>query len=515
MYLGIDLGTSGVKLLLLGDAQTVVATADATVPQYRPQPTWSEQHPADWMAAVEAAVEQLRAQVPTAWAQVRGIGLSGHMHGAVVLGAQHQVLRPAILWNDGRASAECAALERAVPTSRHITGNLAMPGFTAPKLLWLRTHEPAVFDQIRTVLLPKDWLRLQLTGDAVSDMSDASGTLWLDVQARAWSPAMLQACGLDASHMPALAEGNAATGTLRSDVARRWGLSDGVVVAAGAGDNAASAVGVGARTAGQGFVSLGTSGVVFRVTDAFAPATESAVHAFAHALPQRWHHMSVMLSAASAFGWVTRLTGRGDESQLSDAVGTLAPSRQAQAPLFLPYLSGERTPHNNAAATGVFMGLRAEHDAVDLAYAVMEGVGFGLRDGLNAMRAAEAGQGGLVRGLAGTPTPLQVELAEARTQRATISRALALVGGGARSNPWAQLLASSLNTPLQRPQGAHAAAALGAARLTAMACGGDEAHWCQPLPADAIFDPQPAQQALLAERYARFVALYPALQSQF
>ncbi|RLJ36672.1 xylulokinase [Acidovorax sp. 106] len=505
MYLGIDLGTSGVKLLLLDEAHTVIATADAAVRQYRPQPTWSEQHPADWLVAVETAVAQLRAQMPIAWAQVCGIGLSGHMHGAVVLGAQGQVLRPAILWNDGRASAECALLEQAVPTSRQITGNLAMPGFTAPKLLWLRTHEPAVFTQIRTVLLPKDWLRLQLTGTAVSDMSDASGTLWLDVQARAWSPAMLQACGLDASHMPALAEGNAPTGTLLGDVARRWGLGEGVVVAAGAGDNAASAVGVGARTAGQGFVSLGTSGVVFRVTDAFAPATERAVHAFAHALPQRWHHMSVMLSAASAFGWVTRLTGRGDEAQLSAAVGVLPTARQAQAPLFLPYLSGERTPHNNAAATGVFMGLRAEHDAADLAYAVMEGVGFGLLDGLNAMRSA------------GSTPAVQAERVEARPRSTTEihSSPLALVGGGARSNPWAQLLASALGTPLQRPEGAHAAAALGAARLAAMACGGDEAHWCQPLAADATFHPQPAQQALLAERYARYVALYPALQAQF
>ena len=515
MYLGIDLGTSGVKLLLLNGAQTLVATADAAVPQHRPQPTWSEQHPADWMAAVEAAVAQLRAQAPAAWAQVRGIGLSGHMHGAVVLGAQGQVLRPAILWNDGRASAECAQLEDAVPTSRQITGNLAMPGFTAPKLLWLRTHEPAVFGQIRTVLLPKDWLRLQLTGDAVSDMSDASGTLWLDVQARAWSPAMLQACGLETSHMPALAEGSAPTGTLRGDVARRWGLGDGVVVAAGAGDNAASAVGVGARTAGQGFVSLGTSGVVFRVTDAFAPATERAVHAFAHALPQRWHHMSVMLSAASAFGWVTRLTGRSDEAQLSDAVGALSTTRRAQAPLFLPYLSGERTPHNNAAATGAFIGLRAEHEAADLAYAVMEGVGFGLLDGLNAMRAAAAGQGRAAGDAVGSTATVQAELVEAHTAPGAAGSALALVGGGARSNPWAQLLASALGTPLQRPQGAHAAAALGAARLAAMACGGDEAHWCQPLPADATFMPQPAQQALLAERYARFVALYPALQSQF
>jgi xylulokinase len=201
-----------------------------------------------------------------------------------------------------------------VPTSREITGNLAMPGFTAPKLLWLQAHEPALFRQIYTVVLPKDWLRLQLTGECVSDMSDASGTLWLDVGRRTWSDAMLHACGLDHSHMPALAEGSAPTGVLRADVARRWGLPNGVVVAAGAGDNAASAVGVGARAPGAGFVSLGTSGVVFRVTDAFAPAAGRAVHAFAHALPQRWHQMSVMLSAASAFGWVTRLTGSGDEA---------------------------------------------------------------------------------------------------------------------------------------------------------------------------------------------------------
>ncbi|CAN7649963.1 xylulokinase [Acidovorax sp. LjRoot117] len=498
MYLGIDLGTSGVKLLLLDASQTVLATADAAVPQHRPQPTWSEQHPADWLTATESAAAQLRAQVPAAWAQVRGIGLSGHMHGAVVLGAQGQVLRPAILWNDGRASAECAQLEAAVPASRQITGNLAMPGFTAPKLLWLRTHEPEVFPRIEQVLLPKDWLRLQLTGTAVSDMSDASGTLWLDVGRRDWSDTMLQASGLTRAHMPALAEGSAASGVLRDDVARRWGLPLGVVVAAGAGDNAASAVGVGARQAGQGFVSLGTSGVVFRVTDAFAPATDRAVHAFAHALPGRWHHMSVMLSAASAFGWVTRLTGQASEAHLSAAVGALSAPRQAQAPIFLPYLSGERTPHNNAAATGVFMGLRAEHDAADLAYAVMEGVGFGLLDGLNAMRAART-----------APS------ADAGTA------ALALVGGGARSDAWAQMLASGLGCVLHRPMGAHAAAALGAARLAAMACGGNdgndghEAHWCQPLPADATFTPQAAQQALLAERYARFVALYPALQSQF
>lgn len=489
MYLGIDLGTSGVKLLLLGGDQQVHAVADAPVALQRPQPGWSEQHPAHWLAATEAAVAQLRTRAPQAWAQVRGVGLSGHMHGAVVLGAQGEVLRPAILWNDGRAAAECAALEQAVPTSREITGNLAMPGFTAPKLLWLRRHEPEVFARTRTVLLPKDWLRLQLTGDAVSDMSDASGTLWLDVARRDWSDTLLAACGLTRAHMPRLAEGSDATGVLRADVAARWGLPAGVVVAGGGGDNAASAVGVGARQAGQGFVSLGTSGVVFRVSERFAPATESAVHAFAHALPGRWHQMAVMLSAASAFGWLARITGQS-EAQLSAAVQGMDLARHAQAPVFLPYLSGERTPHNNAAATGVFMGLRAEHDATDMACAVMEGVGFGLMDGLQAMQAAAGGDAGA-------------------------SAPLALVGGGARSDAWAQLLASGLGCVLERPEGAHAAAALGAARLAALACGGDEAQWCQRLPAEARFVPDAAQQALLHERHARFKALYPALLPHF
>ncbi|MBB6562311.1 xylulokinase [Acidovorax soli] len=489
MFLGIDLGTSGVKLLLLGEDQQVHAVADAPVALQRPQPGWSEQHPAHWLAATEAAVAQLRAQAPQAWAQVRGVGLSGHMHGAVVLGAQGEVLRPAILWNDGRAAAECAALEQAVPTSREITGNLAMPGFTAPKLLWLRTHEPEVFARTRSVLLPKDWLRLQLTGDAVSDMSDASGTLWLDVARRDWSDTLLAACGLTRAHMPRLAEGSDATSALRADVAARWGLPAGVVVAGGGGDNAASAVGVGARQAGQGFVSLGTSGVVFRVSERFAPATESAVHAFAHALPGRWHQMAVMLSAASAFGWLACITGQS-EARLSAAVQSMDLARHAQAPVFLPYLSGERTPHNNAAATGVFMGLRTEHDATDMACAVMEGVGFGLMDGLQAMQAAAA-EGG------GSAAPL------------------ALVGGGARSDAWAQMLASGLDCVLERPEGAHAAAALGAARLAAMACGGDEALWCQSLSAQARFLPEPAQQALLHERHARFKALYPALLSHF
>jgi xylulokinase len=486
MYLGIDLGTSGIKLLLLDARHHVHASVDAPLTVQRPHPTWSEQHPADWWQALEHAVAQLRAAAPQAWRQVRAIGLSGQMHGAVVLNAQAEVLRPAILWNDGRSEVQCAELERRVPSSRQITGNLAMPGFTAPKLLWLREHEPALFGQIRQVLLPKDWLRLQLTGEAVSEMSDASGTLWLDVGQRRWSEAMLAACELDLSHMPRLVEGSAPSGVLRAPLAHAWGLPAGVQVAGGGGDNAASAVGIGAAQAGQGFVSLGTSGVVFRVSDRYRPAPELAVHAFAHALPGRWHQMAVMLSAASAFSWVTQLTGSANEAHLAQQVADLGLAQRTRAPVFLPYLSGERTPHNNPQASGAFIGLRGEHSAADLGYAVMEGVSFGLMDGLRAMG-----------------------------QRAPSDIPLALVGGGARSDAWAQLLASGLGCPLHRPEGAHAAAALGAARLAWLADGGLETEVCQPLPLAQGFEPDAALAQVLAERYPRFRALYPALQPLF
>ncbi len=486
MYLGIDLGTSGLKLLLSDKQHHVHASVDAPITLQRPHALWSEQHPAEWWQALESAVAKLRAAAPQAWSQVRAIGLSGQMHGAVVLGAQSEVLRPAILWNDGRSGAQCEELERLVSDSRQITGNLAMPGFTAPKLLWIKEHEPHIFKGIDKVLLPKDWLRLQLTGECVSEMSDASGTLWLDVGQRCWSERMLAACDLTLAHMPRLVEGSQPSGNLLPALAKAWGLPDNVMVAGGGGDNAASAVGVGAARPGQGFVSLGTSGVVFLVSDVYKPAPELAVHAFAHALPKRWHQMSVMLSAASAFGWVTQITGSTDESELSARVAALSPDRRAAAPVFLPYLSGERTPYNNPDASGAFIGLRSEHTAADLGYAVMEGVTFGLMDGLRAMGQSE---------LSSVP--------------------LALVGGGARSDVWAQLLSSGLGCPLERSDTAHAAAALGAARLAWLADGGSEDEVCQPLPVAQAFAPDAAQRELLTRRYTRFRALYPALKTLF
>ncbi len=486
MYLGIDLGTSGVKAVLLDEAQQLVAAVDVPLEVSHPHPLWSEQDPQAWWQAMDLALQQLRGAAPAVLAAVRALGLSGQMHGAVLLDAHQRVLRPAILWNDGRAFAQCAQLEAAEPRSRAITGNLAMPGFTAPKLLWLREHEPAVFAQTRTVLLPKDWLRLRLTGEAVSDMSDASGTLWLDVGARRWSEAMLQACGLTPAHMPRLVEGSAASGVLRAEVARAWGLPAGVVVAGGAGDNAASAVGMGVVRAGDGFVSLGTSGVIFLATDSFRPSPAQAVHAFAHALPGRWHQMSVMLSAASALSWATRLTGHRNEATLLKQAARLPPARRAQAPLFLPYLSGERTPHNNAQASASFTGLRQEHEAADLGYAVMEGVSFGLMDGFAAMR-----------------------------RDGPQTRELALVGGGARSDAWAQLLASALGCGLRRHEGAHAAAAVGAARLGWLATGGDEAQVCCAPQGGQLFEPDAIEAAMLRPRHQRFRSLYPALEPHF
>src|SRR5256714_1373651 len=285
MYLGIDLGTSELKLVLLGDDHRIAAVEREPLTVSRPQPLWSEQSPADWWSALDAALLRLSKRHAAAMAAVRAIGLSGQMHGAVLLDAAGEVLRPAILWNDGRSAAQCAELERRAPALHRIAGNLAMPGFTAPKLLWVRAHEPQVFERTACVLLPKDWLRWRLTGERCTDCSDASGTLWLDVGARRWSDELLAACGLTRTPMPPPVEGSEPAGRLKAELARRWGLAPGIAVAGGGGGNAARAGGIGAGAPGQGFVSLGTSGVIFVCTDRFLPEPRTAVHAVCHAPP--------------------------------------------------------------------------------------------------------------------------------------------------------------------------------------------------------------------------------------
>ena len=483
MFLGLDYGTSEVKALLMNRAGQIIATQGAPLTVSRPQAMWSEQDPADWWAATIVALERLRTQVPNEYAHVQAIGLSGQMHGAVLLDEHHQVLRPAILWNDVRSHVECDELTAAVPNLHTLAGNLAMPGFTAPKLLWVAKHEPEVFAATRKVLLPKDYIRFLLTGEFVSEMSDAAGTLWLDVSKRDWSDELLAATKLDRSYMPSLVEGSEVSGTLSAAVATQFGLSVDVKVAGGGGDNAASAVGIGAVASGDGFISLGTSGVLFVVNDQYRPNPAAAVHAFCHALPNRWHQMSVMLSAASGLRWLCNTVGVKEAELLVEAEALTAVDT-ASAPIFLPYLSGERTPHNDPHAQGVFFGMTHETTRAHLAYAVIEGVTFGLLDGLNALRAA-----------------------------GTQVTELSLVGGGSRSSFWAQLLANALQVTIHTHVGSEAGGALGAARLGALACGLPESEVCFKPQISATFEPKVVEG--LDTRYEKFRDLYCALKPFF
>lgn len=484
MDLGIDIGTSEVKVVLVDDTGRVVGQAASPVSISRPHAQWSEQAPQDWWSATKAALAQLREHHRKAYEAVRGLGLSGHMHGATLLDASDRVLRPAILWNDGRSHIQCAEIERREPNSRTITGNIAMPGFTAPKLLWVEEHEPEIFRQVARVLLPKDYVRLLLIGEAVSEMSDAAGTLWLDVARRDWSDAMLAATYLGRAHMPRLIEGSAASGSLRPDIATELGLNAAVVVAGGAGDNAASAAGIGVVAPGSAFLSLGTSGVYFVANEAFSPNPARAVHAFCHAFPDTWHQMTVMLSAASALRWLRDATGVESEAQLVSEAQTVPEG--ASLPLFLPYLSGERTPHNNPHASGVFFGLTHDHGRGHLAQAVLEGVSFAFLDGQQALL-----DGG------------------ARIDTVT------LVGGGSRSAAWAQLLADTLGRTLDRRSGADVGAALGAARLGRLARTGEPiADVCAPPPIVDSFEPVASRTEALAARHRRFQRLYAVLEEE-
>ncbi len=480
MYLGLDLGTSELKALLCDEHHRIHGIARAPLTAQRPQALWSEQDPQHWIDACERVMLALAAEHPQAMAQVRAMGLSGQMHGAVLMDKTGKVLRPALLWNDGRSAAQCDHLTRAVPTLSAITGNLAMPGFTAPKVQWVREHEPQVFAQTSLILLPKDYLRWHLSGEAVSDMSDASGTLWLDVGARVWSDTMLAACDLGVSHMPRLVEGSALAAQLKPALAARWGLPRNVVIAGGGGDNAASAVGMGCVAPGQGFVSLGTSGVIFVAGATFAPNPAKALHAFCHALPQRWHQMSVMLSAASALTWAARILGLADEATLLQQAESLGEAQRESAPVFLPYLSGERSPHNNPNLQATWHGMTHDHQTADLAYAVVEGVSLGLRDGWDSFGA--------------TPPAQQ----------------LSAVGGGARSRWWLQQLASTLNVSIVQHEGGEAGGALGAARLAWLADGGDEAQVCRAPPVAGVLPPQAKDVGQLARRQQRKKAVLHA-----
>lgn len=479
MYLGIDLGTSGLRALLTDAEGKALGSAEASYSNPRPFPGWSEQDPNDWISACEKAFDSLQASYPRVFEQLRGIGLSGQMHGATLIDDRDQVLRPCILWNDTRASAEAAALD-AAPEMREISGNIVFPGFTAPKLMWLAKHEPDLFAKISKVLLPKDFLRLWLTGEHVGEMSDAAGTSWLDTGGREWSPAALAFTGMRRDQMPDLVEGSEVSGTLRDTLRNRWGIKRPVVVAGGAGDNAAAACGAGCFAESTGFVSLGTSGVLLAAKANYAPDPASAVHSFCHAVPDRWYQMGVILAATDCLNWYARLVGQ----KPADLAGRMPSQLSGPSPVtFLPYISGERTPHNDATLRGGFIGIDAGHDTDTLTAAVMEGVSFALRDNLEALRA--------------TGTELKATLA---------------MGGGSQSLFWLKSLATILDLPLSVPKDGEFGAALGAARLAIVADGAAAIEEVMTPPdIAAVIEPDVPTSARYEARYRRFRDLYTPL----
>jgi len=476
MYIGLDLGTSGLKAVLIDGDQTLLAEATAPLTVQRPADGWSEQDPATWLDAADAAMRSLGAK--TNLGQVQAVGLSGQMHGATLLDAADKPLRPCILWNDTRSAEEAAAMD-ADPAFRAQTGNIVFPGFTAPKLAWVAKHEPEVFAKTARVLLPKDYLRLWLTGEAVAEMSDAAGTSWLDVGKRDWSDELLAKTGLSRDHMPRLVEGAEVSGTLRDGLATRWGLPKGVIVAGGGGDNAASAVGVGVVKAGDAFVSLGTSGVLFAASDAYQPDAATAVHTFCHALPDTWHQMGVILAAADALNWFAGVAGQGAAGITAD-LGTLqAPARA----LFLPYLGGERTPHNDAHIRGAFLHLDHGSDTTAMTRAVLEGVTFAIRDCYDALRAA-----------------------------GTEINQLIAVGGGSNSDYWLQAIATSLDMPIAVPVAGDFGGAFGAARLGMMGATGAGAEIATKPQVARTIDPEKSLTSAFSDAHARYRAAYGALK---
>jgi xylulokinase len=474
-FIGLDLGTSSLKAILMDESQTVLAEHSVPLSISRPFDGWSEQNPQDWCDAAVTALKALAAKADCS--KVRGMGLAGHMHGATLVGADDRPLRPCMLWNDTRSHAEAAEMD-ADPQFRQLTGNIVFPGFTAPKVAWVRANEPAVFDKIAKVLLPKDYLRLFLTGEHVSEMSDAAGTSWLDTGARDWSDALLTACDLTRDQMPRLVEGSDASGTLRADLARELGLRQ-MVVAGGAGDNAAAAIGAGVVRDGSAFLSLGTSGVLFAATDGYRPDPETAVHSFCHAVPGTWHQMGVILAATDALEWLARLTGQTAAQLTVDLGRVTAPART----LFVPYLGGERTPHNDAVMRGQFLHLDHATDAKAATRAVLQGVSYAFAD----CQAA----------LAATGTQIETAL---------------VMGGGAKSNHWVSMLASTLSIELEVPRAGDFGAALGVARLGMMASTGAGIEIATPPAIARRVLPDASLAQAMVDGHAKYRAAYAMLK---
>jgi len=494
LCIGLDVGTSGVKGIVVADDGAVVARAGADYPLLTPRPGWTEQDPEAWWQASCAVLRELAAGAP---GPIEALGLTGQMHGAVFLDADGGVIRPAILWNDQRTAAECAAIETRVGAERlrRIAGNPALTGFQAPKILWLREHEPEAYARVRHVLLPKDFIRFRLTGALASDASDAAGTLLLDLAARDWSDEILAALDIPRLWLPEVFEGPEVTGRIAAGGAAASGLPEGLPVIAGGGDNAAAAVGCGVVRPGTGFVSLGTSGVIFVPCATLQVEPSGALHAFCHAVPGQYHLMGVMLSAGGSLRWYrdvvapeqaaeARAAGREPYDVLLAEAAGVPPG--AEGLMFLPYLAGERTPHMDPAARGAWIGLSLAHGRAHLLRALLEGVSFGLKDALV-----------LIEGQGVSP------------------EVLFAVGGGARSAFWREVLAAILGAPLQR-LAVEEGPAMGAALLAAVGAGVhadvDAAVRATVRPLGPAESPDPALTERYLPLYRDFRRLYPALK---
>lgn len=481
MYLGIDLGTSGIKVVLIDKNQNIIASSKASLEVQRKFPKWSEQNPSDWIDALESAIAQLKKTNSNELKLVKGIGLSGQMHGATLIDKDDKILRPCILWNDTRSFKEAQELD-SIKEFREITGNIVFPGFTAPKLLWVKNNEPEVFEKVFKVLLPKDFLRLYITGKYVSEMSDSAGTSWLDTKNRCWSETLLEKTGLGIEHMPELVEGVDNSAFVKSEIASKWGLSENVIVAGGAGDNVATAIAAGTVNKGDSFVSLGTSGVLFSSIEEYLPNAQSAVHTFCHAFDNQWHQMGVILSATSCLEWFAKVNNISVQELSNELDESLNAPGSA---IFLPYLSGERTPHNDAKIQGVFAGLTHNCSRKDLTQAILEGVSFALKDNLKAL-----------------------EIAGGEVKRVTI------LGGGSNSKYWLELMATVLNVPVDIPKESDFGAAFGAARLGLIASENENVFdVCKAPQIEKTIYPNEKFLNDFEVVYEKFRKLYPTISS--
>ena len=490
--IGIDASTTATKAVLVDESGAVVGVGSSEYGFETPQPGWAEQDPALWWDGAVAAIRSVLASTGASGGDVAAVGLTGQMHGAVLLDASDAVLRPAILWNDQRTAHACDEIREAVGAERliEITGNDALTGFTAPKLVWVRDHEPEIWSRIAHVLLPKDYVRLRLTGEHAIDKADGAGTILFDLAARDWSPEIVAALRIDAAWLPPTFEGPAVTGGVTAAAAAATGLPAGTPVVAGGGDQAANAVGTGAVDEGVVALSLGTSGVTFAATR--SPLIEPAgrVHAFCHAVPGRWHLMSVMLSAAGSLRWFRDAVAPGTpfDALVDGHDGAAGAPAGSNGLLFLPYLTGERSPHPDPLARGAFVGLTVRHERRHLTRAVLEGVAFGLRDGLDLMRAA------------GMPAPSHIRAS----------------GGGTASPVWRQILADVLDAEIATVSTTEGAA-YGAGLLAAVGVGWHasvEAAADQCVRITPLAQPGPDVSAY-ADAHRRYRALYPALAPSF